>query len=294
MTDLDVWLSNSWRQRFGHKYTNSRRDGKILQDPSSGLYFEAEYLESLAEWYESPAGKKRYSDPECFFCNEHDAYRKLETVWQSGHLRVYQNAKFCRENHFLIAPYDEHREQATIADIEVLYNLAQASGLSIFGNFRDAGASYPDHVHFQSLRIEFPLVHRSYTVIGRNEHATMSLIDYPVLAVSLEPNDQLGVKTAAQIFCGLAIAANIVLDQKRVIILPRQKSVPSNTNGFKFAAAEMAGTIFCRQRDFFDRLDFNLTLVAIKEVGYASGSQAAKQLQQQMLKHYQEISHGEI
>jgi len=208
---------------------------------------------------------------------------------QFEHIGVFYNLKSVARYHFLMAP-NEHREDPAPEDITTLQRLAQLSGWSIIGNLNNSGASYPSHVHYQSLDLKFPIVRFSKQVIVNTHSVTISKIDYLVAAYCFTANDKQGLYNIARIIPQLPQPFNLMFWDNHIYLIPRTKSVPSNTNGFKFATAEVCGTIFVRSEEQFEMFDLVTTIDALKNVGLDFHGQPAKDFEQQIIK----ISNAEV
>src|ERR1017187_7933852 len=247
----------------------------MLCSPAGDPLAMAIYSAELRNWYDSAARRKYYSEPRCFFCDRHDEYCQLHEVCRAGHLAIYDNRKFCEPAHYLIAPL-EHREQLTALDIVTLYEFSQATGLTIFANLRDAGASYPQHLHFQSLDVEFASIPRG--TVRRLESPQpwrVAVLDYPCLLLQFEAESAREWPALAALVAELPSAVNALWSGPVLSVIPRTKQVPGNTGGNKFAAAEVFGRIYCRDRELFERLDVDTALEALRDVALPAGSEAA-------------------
>lgn len=273
-----VFLKHEWNRRFGKVFDEDWRKTKVIPSPDGRGFFRVVYSQKLEEWYLSPKGKARYDKPDCFFCEKADEYHQIDCMATFEHLEVFFNIKFVMRNHLLIAPI-EHREQPTVADVVVLSQLAQNSGLSVFGNFQNSGASYPKHVHYQSLETEFPIVSRPGRSVYADQEFQVETLDYPVLAFRFLPQKDWTLdllKHAGRIMVSQAGTFNLIFYGQDIYLVPRVGSVPANMGSFKFAAAEVCGSIFVRERNLYDVLDGEMILVALKDVCLPTGGLEAQ------------------
>lgn len=284
-------LRNHWLRLYGELWRGDERQVKTLTVPAVDALFHVVHSVQLQSWYDSPAGKQRYSAPKCFFCDKHDEYNQLITVCSFGHLVVYQCVKFCEPAHYLIAP-EEHREQIAIPDVRLLEKLSATAQLSVFANLRGSGASYPAHLHFQSLDVEFPATRseRSRVVYAHNG-VKLEILDYPVLLLRFAADSDNGWELAAKLMCRIASPFNPLWWRGSIYIIPRTKSVPFNTAGNKFAAAEVFGRIYCRNRHFYDALDSETVLGALLDVCIPTGSPLARRFMQELECLIAKVSH---
>jgi hypothetical protein len=283
MRDLATELRTRWNERFLREFEADERQIKVLISPQAEESFRVIHSKKLEQWYFSPEGQKRYNIPKCFFCEEHDEYQVLEAVVQFAHLRVYYNIKFAARCHFLIAPFSEHREYPNQNDVTSLLKLALLSGLSIFGNFRDSGAGYPQHVHYQSLEIVFPIAERAVENIFSTDYIRVARIDYPVAAFRLSSVTKEGIELIAKAVPVLPHPYNLLFYGENIFLIPRTKSVPFNTGGFKFAAAEVCGVVFTRTREIYNCLDYQMMLTALKDVCIPHGGREAERFEERLI-----------
>lgn len=273
-----VSLKQAWSQKLSEEFDKDQRETKIVQSPDGRGFFRVVYSKKLEEWYLSPEGKARYDKPFCFFCEEHDEYHKRNETKIIEHLKIFFNRKFVMRNHWLVSPI-EHRSEPKISDFAVLQRIAEISGLIIFGNLRDSGASYPIHVHYQTLETEFPAISLPGELIYENKYLGLEKLRYPelVFRFSCEQNrtkttiDHIGLAAISQ-----PGSFNPIFYGKDIYLVPRTKSVPTNTGGFKFAAAEACGSFFVRTKKLFDIMDGKFILSALDDVCLPVDGIAAK------------------
>lgn len=265
MDGIKKRLDRFWDERFGLEYRSDVRTKKVIRTPDGTILCEIIHSQKLEDWYKSPEGIARYNKPSCFFCERHDQFNRIDVIETFGHLDIFFNLKFVAPCHFLITS-GEHRENVSFEDMLALQGFADATGLSVFGNFRDSGASYPAHVHYQSLDVEFPLVHLPLMRETFYRDIKVARLHYPVAAFAFTPIRAGGDITIAKLVSLLPLPFNSLFWRREVFVVPRIKSVPSNTRGFKFAAAEVMGTIFCRTRELFDFFDYDNVMTALCDV----------------------------
>lgn len=293
MDQIRAQLLHAWNARFLRDFQADERLTKTLVSPQGKELCRVMHSRKLEEWYNSPQGKARYRKPKCFFCERHDEYWCLDTVLRLGHLGVYFNIKFVAPCHYLISPLSEHRELMDERDVAMLQDLAIRSGLSIFGNFRDSGASYPEHVHYQSLDLMFPLTSTWGEEILSNGTLRLARMDYPVAAFRISPVGEDSEGTlVGRILTRLPRPYNPLFYSRNTFVIPRVKSVPANTNGFKFASAEVYGCVFTRSRETYDSFSYESMLAALEEVCLPAGSARALEFEQALLKAAEEVMAG--
>jgi len=290
MDRLRKELDQAWEKRFGRDFRADVRATKTLFSPDGRKLCEVVHSRRLEEWYKSPQGKARYDKPKCFFCEKHDEFLLLETVMRLSHLGIYFNKKFVAPCHFLISPYAEHREAPNEDDIAVLQMLAAKTRLSIFGNMRDSGASYPEHVHYQSLDVAFPIAARPEEEVLFEAPFRLSRLDYAVAAYRLSPVLRCFSGFVAKVLARLQRPYNPLFFGGDAFVVPRVKSVPFNTGGVKFASAEVFGIVFARSRDFYDSLTCDLMLAAMQDVCLPAGSREAGEFEQRLVQAAREVA----
>jgi ATP adenylyltransferase/5',5'''-P-1,P-4-tetraphosphate phosphorylase II len=286
-----IFLKHEWNKLFGQAFDEDRRETKVIPSPDGQGFFRVIYSQKLEGWYQSPRGQARYSKPACFFCEKFDEYHQVDCVRIIDHLEIFFNLKFVMRNHLLIAP-TEHRSQPTVTDVATLQKIAAVSGLSIFGNFKNAGASYPRHVHYQTLETEFPVVSRPGKPVYDDHGIRLEILSYPVLAFKLSPLREwapVSINHAGTVITSHTGTFNLVFYGKDIYLIPRSKSVPANTDGFKFAAAEVCGSIFVRERQLFDVIDGETILWALRDVCLPSNTPEAQHFEDELIKRIKEI-----
>lgn len=253
MEKLKKILFFAWNRKFGQDYRKDKRKIKNFYSSNSNLLFQVIYSLALENWYKSPAGQKRYDKPKCFFCDRHDEFNLVRVLVKFKHLHFVFNLKFVDKHHFLIFPR-RHDEFPSKKDIEILWHIAKKTGLSIMGNFRDSGAGYPSHVHYQSLDTDFPITERRKTAFLKKGILEISLVDYPVFEFFLKINSKKEAKVVSELVSKLPCPYNPLICSDGIYICPRTRSVPSNIGGFKFAASEVFGKVYCRSMKLFNLL----------------------------------------
>ena len=281
MKELGSTLRNKWNKRFCAAFTNDIREEKIISFSSNMPSFKIVYSRQLEEWQQNPL-RKSYTAPSCFFCKGHDEYHYLEEVARFAHLRIWYMVKFAAPCHFLIGDPTDHREDVSKNDVLVLQEMAKETGLSFFGNFRDSGASYPQHIHYQSLEIVFPIIRSSVETCFVVNEVEITKLRYPILAFRLSSRTDNGIRVIAQAIPELPKPYNLLFCGNEIFIVPRTKSVPSNTGGFKFAAAEVAGCIFARSKESYDFFNCQTIIDALNEVCLTCGCQEARLFEEEL------------
>ena len=287
IAEASTFLKRKWGKKFGIEFDGDGRETRILplsDDPSHDLGFaRVIYSEKLEKWYESPECEKRYEKPACFFCDEHDEYHRITRAKKLGHMNIFPNLKFAMRNHYLIAP-NEHRDVPSFSDIVLLERLAEISGLTIFGNLsKESGASFPIHVHYQTLETEFPIISRPFMAFERGDGFVVDkIIGYPALIFRFSPIGRKGRSWAKS-----PIQAAVV--GKDIYFIPRTKAIPALANGFKFAAAEVCGEIHARNRENFANMGSgSLIATCIRDVSYGHEGPESERLQEELFQKIKE------
>jgi hypothetical protein len=134
-------------------------------------------------------------------------------------------------------------------------------------------------VHYQTLEIEFPIFSRPGKTIYEDEEVKLERLYHSVLDFRFLPQTSWkrnSLRNVGQTIISQPGSLNPIFHKQAIYIVPRTKSVPRNTDGFKFTAAEVCGSIFAREKKLFDALDGNLILEALKDVCLPADSSAAK------------------
>ncbi|MFZ2970705.1 MAG: hypothetical protein WA063_06150 [Minisyncoccia bacterium] len=287
MKELSDILRGKWNERFGLSFANDYREEKKITFSGNENVFRVIYSEHLEEYQRHPT-RKQYELPDCFMCEGHDENYVFEEVAKIDHLRIWFSIKYATPCHYLIYDPEDHREKITEKDIVVLNELAKETGLSIFGNLRDSGASFPRHIHFQSLEVVFPLAGSPVKDSLKMNGIEIAKLDYPVSAFRLSSIEDSGIKVIARAISKLTMPYNPLFYGRDIFLVPRTRSVPSNANGFKFAAAEVAGIIFARSRKIYDLFDQKIMTDALNEVCLPQEKKNAKKFENRLIESISE------
>lgn len=284
MDIVGIYLRTEWMKKFGSVYLADQRQTKTLCLPNGEKLCDVTYSPQLEQWYQSDQGKARYAQPECFFCEGHDQFQRLEKIVESDHLKIYFNVKFVTPFHFLVAPTD-CREHPTPEDILALQKLAINADLAIIGNFRDSGAGYPKHVHYQTLSLVFPITGINRDCIESSYSLELEKVRSQNLVFRFHCNSENTRKRrmVAWVCAKAPKPLNLLFCKHDIYLAPRTKSVPFNTNGFKFAAAEVFGHVFVRTRKMFDDLNSATMIDALNDVCLVAESNLAKDYESRLL-----------
>lgn len=287
MTELGHSLRCLWQQEFGQAYQDDPREEKVLTSPRGEELFTIVYSPFLEKWYQSDQGRARYQKPTCFFCDRHDEYNQLNKIATFEHLDICPNIKFVAPCHLLIFPF-EHRSYPTSQDVISIHQLAKDTGLTILANFQGSGASYVEHVHFQAFDRKLPITKRPFHRIWGDHHLTIEQATYPIGAYRLMPTTQNGVVKIAHALTPASTNYNPLFVGNKIFIIPRTRSVPLNTQGNKFAAAEVFGTCFTRSRSCYDLYDYDLVVAALISVGLPSRSPRCHEFEAKLIRSLKE------
>jgi len=284
---VDV-LKNGWNERHKKDFYEDSRKSKILFSPSGQKLFEVEYSSKLEKFYFNKFGKERYNKPVCFFCDKNDEYHYLEQVARFKHLGIFFNIKSVGVFHFLISPW-EHRELPTQDDIAALRQLSSTfSGLSILGNLKDSGAGYPIHIHYQTLFLKFLSVDFPCASFFSNEFLQVEIVEYPELIFKFSAARNNCDNVMNKVISRFPPPYNPLFYNGNIFILPRTKSVPCNTDGAKFAAAEVYGHVIARNLKMYNDMNYLKMLSALDDVCLPKLGEKAKKYKEAVLKILEE------
>lgn len=179
----------------------------------------------------------------CFLCSDTGVIGTYE------HMAIYANAYPITENHFVLGA-GEHDDVPTRDDIEAVQQFVALGRWPSLGwmNLRGAGASHPDHNHYQAC-IEVPLLadaliwRATRSVLATRAGTVLSMVtDYPLPGLSARGADAAGLV--------LQIAAvldkrpyNLLFIDNEVLVFPRGMESPPQFPGRRFAGLELAGCI---------------------------------------------------
>jgi len=170
----------------------------------------------------------------------------------------------------------EHRECLKLEDISSALDFGRRfPDFLIFRNGRDAGATRPDHLHFQALlrHERFPIeVVARQPLLAIEDTAVARLDGYPLYGLTVRGPQAVNV---AWVILELLHPTpfNLILSGGEVIILPRTKERPE---GFgMFGGLEAAGAIVLTDEDRYHALEFDDIQRALAECGFDPGEQQA-------------------
>jgi ATP adenylyltransferase/5',5'''-P-1,P-4-tetraphosphate phosphorylase II len=178
--------------------------------------------------------------------------------------------------HVLLVPA-EHRESLQVEDLASAASFVRRfPDYLAFHNMRYAGASRPEHLHFQAVpgNHGLPLLIAPRRELASFRSSRLSAIDdYPACALVAEGSQ--AVRLAFAITKALHPAPfNLVLLGDTVFVIPRTKETPDGFSS-QFAALEMAGCVVVVDRDRYEALSHREIDQAISECGFAAGRRRA-------------------
>lgn len=281
MTEIKDLLERKWKKRFGSEFRTLETKKKKIAFPESGVDFSVVYLEHLEKYKKYPT-ENRSGEPECFMCKNEDEYNRSEGTAKFGHLNIWLSLKFAAPCHYLIFDPSDHREEPNEKDIIALHELAKATGLSIFGNYRSSGAGFPQHAHYQSLEIVFPIA-RSKEIYAFTESGIKAeKLRYPITAFRLTWEKASSIGSIAKIIPELPKPYNLMFFGDEIYLVPRIKSTPSNAKSFKFGAAEVLGHVFSRSEEIYDFFDRPTLKTSLENVCLKTGSWIARLFEEKL------------
>lgn len=198
----------------------------------------------------------------CFLCED------AQGIGTLGSLGVSYNKFSLGVGHSLFAPA-EHREELQQEDLASVIAFVRDDAGIVFHNMRGAGASKPDHLHFQALLHDgaFPIEVGSRSVLVEAEGVTVSRVDqYPAYALALR-----GPRRAQVAFTFLGALRptpfNLLITREEVFVVPRTKERPSSF-GNAFGALEMSGCVVLTSEDKYPEVTYGEIWDAIAESGW--------------------------
>ncbi|MCM1310748.1 MAG: DUF4922 domain-containing protein [Bacteroides sp.] len=177
----------------------------------------------------------------CFLCAENRPKEQIALEW--GDYEILVNPFPIFPGHLTIAA-KTHIPQTLERRFEDMQKLSrQLPGYTLFFNGAKAGASAPDHMHFQAVPSEYMRVSNKYFSYKLNEDFTPEFLD-PMI--------------------------NIVCTNGGAIAIPRTKHRPDCYGDLLVSPAsiDLCGTLIAVRREDFDRLDSKLVDSIIREVTF--------------------------
>lgn len=314
MENLFDQLRREWQARFGLAWKNDRREIRLEGAKDKRWFFRVSHSTAFEQWNNNPL-RKSYEAPGCFFCALHDEYHALEMVDRFGSLGIFYNVKFVAPCHYLMFP-SQHREDPSAEDIISLSSFSQKAVLAVFGNLKDAGASYPRHVHYQPISEEplsddkvvfsplivpaeikkilvepsiLPIKAMADTEIFSAGNLSLRRVDWPIAAYFFEYGGEKARCLAAAAIIRAAKPFNLMFSGQRIYLIPRTKSFSELAAGFKIATAEVCGCFFTRKREHFEKIDGSLAVMALQETAVPSFSQDAADYEKKLIQKTKEV-----
>jgi hypothetical protein len=308
MRDISDFLREEWNKRHGEEWNNDERLVRVERVPGRKYFFRVTHSSSLEAWTNNPT-RKRYQGAGCFFCEEHDQYHYLEKVMDYQEICLYHNAKFVAPCHFLACPV-EHRQYPTPQDFISLTSLAVDSGLTIFGNLKDSGASYPRHIHYQPISDEvppgdedtkeafkdsvappsvLPIKAMDARRIFHSGGLSLFVVDWPLAVYFWEYEGERAQVIAAAAASRTPQPFNPMFAGNRIYVVGRKSSHSPSLDGFKVAAAEAYGCFFCRKRSQWDELSLPAIMKALTETGIMSDSNESSGFEESVVMNTKEV-----
>ncbi len=282
MKELRNMLDEKWEKRFGEEFRNLETQNKKIVFPESRAAFNVVYLQHL-EGYKKYPVEDQYGKERCFMCENSDENNLSEGTAKFKHLNIWMSLKFAAPSHYLIFDPHGHRENMTENDILALHQFVKETGFSTFGNFRNSGATIPKHIHYQSLKIIFPITQSKPEYVYSASGIKVEKLKYPIAAFRLISDSTEGIRTIAQAIPYLPKPYNVLFYGDEIYITIRTKSMPSNTNGFKFGGAEIFGHIFARSKEMYDFFNHQTLSAALEDVCLKPGSWRARSFEEKLI-----------
>lgn len=253
-------MLEEWNRKYSPKIRLDERETRTVTSLDGKHRFDFVYSRQLGKWYRQNIGKEWDDSDACYFCSieEQDLLVKVRNLW------VIQQYKNVERGHFLLVG-EEHREFPNWSDLSTLLEISSQGGFSLFGNFRDSGASYPIHAHYQCIFVRLPIVDTEAEEIFEDSNLTFGRLDYFVPAWVYVPKNDIGQEKICRAVAQIDKPYNPLAYGRKLYIFLRTQSVPPSLK-FKFGGAEIAGRIYFREKSLFDKLDFDTTAQAIREV----------------------------
>jgi ATP adenylyltransferase/5',5'''-P-1,P-4-tetraphosphate phosphorylase II len=193
-------------------------------------------------------------------------------------LRVLVNEFPIFPLHLLLVPV-EHREHILSRDLaSVVSFVRRFPDFMVFHNMRGAGASRPEHLHFQSVprNDQLPLLtapRRRLPVMSAPGTRFFAVDEYPAYALLVQGRDE--VELTFAVFRSLgARPFNLLVTHDGIFIIPRTKERAERFST-QFAALEMAGCLVFVDRQRFEDLPYEEAWGAVAECGFDAREGAA-------------------
>jgi hypothetical protein len=201
---------------------------------------------------------------------------RLNWIGQHRTLGVLPNGFPIGPLHLLLVP-GEHREELRLEDLESAVDFARTHPhYLLFHNMRGAGATRPEHLHFQALLQDgaLPIEAAPRRPLFRVNGATVARVaEYPVYGLAVQGEGAAEVAFAVRQELG-PTPFNLVLSQGEVIVVPRTTEKPSGFTS-TFGGLEMAGCLVTTEEARFRTLEYAEVWEALAECGLAPRERGA-------------------
>lgn len=180
----------------------------------------------------------------CFLCAKNRPKEQMAMDWED--LQILVNPFPIFPGHLTISA-KEHQPQSMLGRTEQMRRLSKAlPGYTVFYNGAKAGASAPDHFHFQAVPSEYMRIPKRF--------CTYELAPAEFSAEEIDP------------------MVNMVCTDGVVTVIPRPKHRPDCYGDFLVSPAgiDLCGTLISVRREDFDRLDAERVDSILKEVTFAT------------------------
>ena len=172
-----------------------------------------------------------------------------------------------QEEHILLI-LREHRAAVTAADVLDAMAFARETGYRLLLNLRGSGAAVPQHLHWQGLRMTFPICRPDCVgeLVMEARTVVVNRLAPPWSGRRMLARSAKGCETVAALAVDHDGPFNLLIDGSAVYTVPRAKEYPSLFPGFKFGGAEVTGVVYAKSMEMLERMNLDALAGALSEV----------------------------
>lgn len=156
--------------------------------------------------------------------------------------------------HFLAFPY-EHRGQPKEEDLEEIIELLQVTDHVVLMNMVGAGASIPDHIHYQCIKADLPIKNAHGEIIYEDNIITLEKIAFPCYAIKHTWKNDAGRSLVESAAISQKGPYNLLIYPECLYEIPRTAVFSPLAPEYKIGGAEVGGYFVVTSQELYEKLD---------------------------------------
>lgn len=278
-------LKKEWDVSFREKFLS--RDRKTSFFSGEGFNFEAVLDEGKKEFY---CNREKLYAGKCLFDSDMLGERKAIST---GSLNFIINDYPYFDFQFMAYPL-EHRKNTTVQDLWSLMRLEGDIKHTILMNMENAGASIPNHIHYQLIEKELPFdkdLHFEKLLMDKNDILIQST-SKPVYRMRISWDSRLEFPNgyAPRLVEMCKYPFNLIISKGQLDLIPRKTSYSPLVPDFKIGCAEVGGLFLVTDKELFSKLDYHFLKRVLSDVTFNDGE--ASIFENHILGLYKENKHS--